>query len=218
MAAEQLRTAIKEEWSLTEEQVARIEAFTTLSDKPDDVVTPASICPNNQVALNEASTSLSDKPDDVVTPACGSICPNITIFVPTSDLLGRAHTIVAEWGIKQPSDKEVLGRAIGPGVNACQFLGGLLDLMKRIRGEEGLVTTAGRLRRLVLSFLRARLTNPCQDADKIWDVISLPKRVLHLGRGGVSTTSYGDIYGHIQRWYTTPRVDPSHVYIPMCTR
>ena len=216
MAAEQLSTAIKEEWSLTEEQVARIEAFTTLSDKPDDVVTPAcgSICPNNQVALNEASTSLSDKPDDVVTPACGSISPNITIFVPTSDLLGRAHTIVEEWGIKQPSDKGVQGRAIGPGVNACQFLGGLLDLMKVLREKEGLVTIAGRLRRLILSFVLARVTNPCQDADEIWDVISIPKRVLHLGRGGVSTTSYDNIYGHIQLAvvYNAPRRSFACVY------
>ena len=162
MAAEQLSTAIKEEWSLTEEQVALIEASTTLCDKPD--------C----VGMN-----------------------TVTIFVPTPALLGRAQKFVADWKIEQPSNGELHGGAIGPGLNAKQILGGLIELIKVLRAREGLASTALRLQRLVVDFVCGHIANPVEDFE-IWDVISISKGDLRLSKNVIPMAHSDEIYGHIQ--------------------
>jgi hypothetical protein len=182
MAAGQLSTAIKEEWSLTEEQVALIEA----------------------------STALSDKPDDVGTLAAGAVALNtyfITIFVPTPTLLGRAQKIVADWGIPEPSKEELHGGVIHPGLSAPEIFDALFEVIRQIKENPGLAATAIKLQQFVLNFVIQCVKNPGADAYEVWDVISKNDDVLHLGKDGVPPTprepenfvcGQNDTYGQIQ--------------------
>jgi hypothetical protein len=182
MAAEQLSTAIKEEWSLTEEQVALIEA----------------------------STALNDKPDDVGTLAAGVVAPNtyiITIFVPTPTLLGRAQQIVSEWGIPEPSKGELHGGVIHPGLSAPEILNALFEVIRQIKENPVLAATAIKLQRLVFNFVVKCVKKPFADAYEVWDVISRNGDVLHLGKDGVPPNprepenfvcGQNDTYGEIQ--------------------
>jgi hypothetical protein len=72
MAAQHISTAIKEEWGLTDEEVALIESSTAHSAKPG--------------LVNRAVT--------------GENIANI--LVPTSDRIDIASAIVAEWGVSAP--------------------------------------------------------------------------------------------------------------------
>jgi hypothetical protein len=182
MAAEQLSTAIKEEWSLTDEEVALIEASTTLSDKPDDVGTLAA-----EAVDFKSNTS--------------------TIFVPTPTLLGKAQRNVAQSGIPLPSKSEVHGGAIHPGLTGKEFLRELSKLFTYFQENQDLGPTARRLVPLVKRFLIGCISNPCADAFEVWDVFSRDRKVLHLGKDGDAPTprepenfvlGHNDTYGQIQ--------------------
>lgn len=133
--------------------------------------------------------------------------------MPTPTLLGRAQKFVADWGIEQPSNGELLGGAIGPGLSANQILGGLMDLISGLRKREGLAATAARLQRLVVDFLVGKIANSV-DGYEIWDVISVSKNVLNLGKNVVPMAVSDDIYGHIQLAleYYAPRRSFACVY------
>lgn len=180
MAPQHISTAIKEEWSLTDEEVALIEASTAHSVKPGLVTMSNCAAPANA-------------PDEDI----------VNILVPTPDRLEQASAIVATWGVKDPSKGDLSGSTKFH-LNAKTVVETVRNLVKELKQKKGFLATAHNMQDKAKTFIMQCLHNVNDDNYAIWDATSITKQVLSIGQDGASTyepeelSSQEDYYCQLQ--------------------
>jgi hypothetical protein len=162
MAPQHISTAIKEEWSLTDEQVALIEASTAHSAQPGLVGSAASaigLHGGNDVAI---------------------------VLVPTPDRLDTASTIVALWGIKEPSEGDIHG-STKHHLRGKTLVETVIHVVRELKQKKGFAATALRIQDKAKAFILHCLHNAHDDNYAIWDATSITNQTLSIGQDGAST-------------------------------
>jgi hypothetical protein len=185
MAPQHVSTAIKEEWSLTDEQVDLIEASTAHSAQA--------------FAAHKAKPGL-------VSGAAPAIAPDediAKILVPTPDWLEQASGIVATWGVKEPSKGDLSGSTKFH-LNARTVVEIVNNLVKELKQKKGFLATAHKIQDNAKEFVIQSLHSAHDDNYAIWDATSITKQVLSIGQDGASShepeelSSQEDTYCQLQ--------------------
>jgi len=178
MAAEHVSTAVKEEWSLTDEQVALLEASTALSAE--------------RGLVNSAARAGSCNVDHIAT-----------ILVPTKPLGDTAAVIVAGWPVKNPSEADLTGK-IEHHLSANVTMQRILDLITALKRKPGFKATAEEMGKTATGFIIDCVGTPHDNGYGIWDAINITDQVLSIGQSTASTYQKKDvgtnefIYGQLE--------------------
>ena len=168
MAPQHVSTAIKEEWSLTDEQVDLIEASTAHS-------TQAFAAHKLKLGLLHSAAPAIAPDEDIAK-----------ILVPTPDWLEQARGIVATWGIEEPSKGDLSGSTKFH-LNAKTVLETVNNLVKELKQKKGFLATALKVQDKAKEFVMQSLHNAHSDNYAIWDATSITKQVLSIGQDGASS-------------------------------
>jgi hypothetical protein len=174
MAPQHVSTAIKEEWSLTDEQVDLIEASTAHSAQ----------------AFAAHKTKLG-----LVNSAAPAVAPDedvAKILVPTPDWLEQARGIVATWGVEEPSKGDLTGSTKFH-LNAKTVLEMVNNLVKDLKQKKGFLATALKVQDKAKEFVMQCLHNAHDDNYAIWDATSITKQILSIGQDGASSYEHEEL-------------------------
>ena len=170
MASQHISTAIKEEWSLTDEQVHLIEASSAHSAQ-------AIAAHNAKPGLvNSAAPAIAIAPDEDI----------VKILVPTPARLEQARGIVATWDIKEPSKGDLSGGTKFH-LHARTVIEMVYNLIKDLKKKKGFLATAIKMQAKATEFVTQSLNSALDDNYAIWDATSITKQVLSIGQDGASS-------------------------------
>lgn len=179
MAAEHVSTAVKEEWSLTDEEVALIEASTARSAEP---------------GLVDSAAPFTARNVDV---------HNATILVPTTPLGNMAGSHVASWPVQHPSAGDLTGR-IEHHLNSTEVMHRIHALVVLLRRHAGFTPAANAMGERARQFVLSCLGQPHDNDYAIWDATTITEQVLSISQNRTSThqpeqlASNAFIYGQLQ--------------------